>query len=54
MTKQDAQRWIYLRENNLFKMLDDTEYQELLRLNHLIMEASREIHNNNMLKGKQC
>ena len=53
MTKQQATRWIYLRENNIFKMLDDLEYEELIRLNHLVMEESHKIHNNNMLGEKK-
>ena len=32
--------------------LSDSDWRELVRLNHLIMEISHDIHNNNMLKDK--
>lgn len=51
ITKEMLNRWNYLRENNTFKMVNKEEYQELIRLNHLIMEEAHKIHNNNMLEN---
>jgi len=48
MTKKELMEWYKLSKN--IKKLDDNDYHELIRLNHLVMEASHEIHNNNMLK----
>jgi hypothetical protein len=51
MTKEELIKWFDLLQlvtKSGYK-LDKNDYSELLRLNHLVMEASHEIHNKNML-----
>jgi hypothetical protein len=48
MTQQELIEWQELR---MRKELDRGEYRELIRLNHLVMEVSHDIHNHNMMKG---
>ena len=50
MTKKDIDKWftLYRQVKNGYHM-EKIDWQELIRLNHLIMEASHEIHNKNML-----
>lgn len=55
MTKETLNEWYELREQvqNGWHM-SDSDKKELLRLNHLVMEACHKIHNDNMLqKGGQ-
>lgn len=51
MTKQELDQWYTLREQvvNGWHM-SDQDYRELIRLNHLVMDASHNIHNTNMLR----
>lgn len=54
MTKQELNQWYTLLEGELVcKQLGfnppQDEHLELIRLNHLVMEMSHEVHNNNML-----
>jgi hypothetical protein len=51
MTKKDLNNWYTLRIQfiNGYHM-EPWEWQELIRLNHLVMEATHDIHNKNMLK----
>ena len=51
MAQEELNRWFELYQLNTktgYK-LDKSEIQELVRLNHLVMEATHEIHNKNML-----
>jgi len=50
MTTQELKQWDTLRKQykNSYH-LSVSDWKELIRLNHLIMEASHDIHNNNML-----
>lgn len=52
MTKQELNQWWTLRKQivNGYHM-SDNDYKELIRLNHLVMEACHKIHNDNMLEG---
>lgn len=53
MKKEDLNKWymLYKQVKNGYHM-EPIDWRELIRLNHLIMEATHEIHNNNMLKGR--
>lgn len=53
MTKEQFEQWYALREQvvNGWHM-SEGDWQELLRLNYLVMEAANKIHNDNMLKGQ--
>lgn len=53
MTKEELEQWWTLREQivNGWHM-SDSDYRELIRLNHLVMEIAHKIHNDNMLSGK--
>ena len=50
MTTQELKQWDTLRKQykNGYH-LSVSDWKELIRLNHLIMEASHDIHNSNML-----
>jgi hypothetical protein len=53
MTKEEVLQWYKLMTNEkiVSKSIGfESDYQELIRLNHLIMEASHDIHNANMLR----
>lgn len=50
MTKKDLRTWYLLREQ--IATLSKIDKQELIRLNHLVMEATHGIHNDNMLDGR--
>ena len=54
MTKQEFDRWYELREQivNGWHM-EKSDWQELIRLNHLVMEASHKIHNDNMMEFRK-
>lgn len=54
MTDQDLKEWLVLwkQYNNGYHM-EPTDKQELVRLNHLIMEVCHKIHNNNMIGDLQ-
>lgn len=51
MTKKELQEWfvLYKQVNNGHQM-EKSDWVKLVRLNHLIMETSHEIHNKNMLE----
>ena len=51
MTKQELNQWFTLREQvkNGWH-LSENDWRELIRLNHLVMDATHEIHNHNMLR----
>lgn len=51
LSHQEVSEW-YELSGKIPTTLSNSDYQELIRLNHLVMEASHEIHNNNMLKGR--
>ena len=52
MTKKDLNEWYKLRIQYVNGYhLEPSDWRELVRLNHLVMEASHEIHNHNMLNG---
>jgi hypothetical protein len=54
MTKSDLNEWYKLREQLINGWyLSESDKQELIRLNHLVMEACHKIHNDNMLKDNQ-
>lgn len=51
MNKQDLENWYKLREQVVNGWhLSDHDKQELIRLNHLVMEATHKIHNDKMLE----
>jgi len=53
MTKEELKEWDRLRrEYSKEYSLSKSDWSELIRLNHLIMEVSHEIHNENMLSNK--
>lgn len=50
MTKEELERWFELRQQIVNGYhVSNWDMQELIRLNHLVMEASHEIHNQNMM-----
>lgn len=50
ISKEDLTNWYTLREQLVNAWhLSAGDKSELIRLNHLVMEASQEIHNKNML-----
>lgn len=54
MKKQDLNNWYkLLKQLNNGKMKNsyskDEDYRELIRLNHLVMEATNKIHNDHMM-----
>ncbi|MEL7592143.1 MAG: hypothetical protein AAGU17_12710 [Anaerolineaceae bacterium] len=57
MTQQELLRWWELLTNEDIKnkfVGFESDYRELIQLNHRVMEQVHEIHNNNMLrKDKQ-
>ena len=53
MTDQEYKDWLKLAKQ--FKNgyhLSKNDWKELLRLNHLLMELSHKIHNENQMKGR--
>lgn len=52
MTKEELNEW-YLLRNQLINgyHMEPSDTKELIRLNHLVMEASHYIHNKNMTEG---
>lgn len=53
MTQQELLRWWALLTNEDIKNKSvgfESDYRELIQLNHRVMEQAREIHNNNMLR----
>lgn len=55
MNKQELDQWYRLQKQLRIQRIsswnmDKSDYQELIRLNHLVMEASHKIHNDNMLE----
>lgn len=51
MTPQDLKDWDTLRQQFINGWhLSESDWRELTRLNHLVMEASHDIHNSNMLR----
>ena len=50
MTDKEIKQWtlLYKQVKNGYHM-EKNDWRELVRLNHLIMEASHDIHNKNML-----
>ena len=53
MTKEELKEWYLLREQVVNGWhLEPSDKQQLLRLNHLVMEACHKIHNDNMLENR--
>lgn len=51
MTEEDLKRWWELRQQLVNGWhLSDFDRKELVRLNHLVLEASSQIHNKNMME----
>lgn len=55
MNKKELDQWYRLQKQLRIQRIsswnmDKSDYQELIRLNHLVMEASHKIHNDNMLE----
>lgn len=51
MTPQELKDWATLREQHVNGWhMSENDWRELVRLNHLVMEASHDIHNTNMLR----
>lgn len=52
MTREELNIWYrYQKALKNGDYLENEDKKELVRLNHLVMEASHEIHNNNMLSA---
>lgn len=52
MTKEELNQWYMLQEQVVNGWhLSGQDKKELLRLNHLVMEASHKIHNDNMMNN---
>lgn len=52
MKKQELSQWFTLREQVVNGWhLSDSDKKELIRLNHMVMEAANKIHNDNMIDG---
>ena len=50
LTQDKLEQWYSLRQQTVNGYhMSDSDKRELIRLNHLIMEASHKIHNDNML-----
>ena len=50
MTKEELDKWYQLRQQVVNGYhLEPSDKQELIRLNHLVLEATHKIHNDNML-----
>ncbi len=54
MTQKELTQWYELRQQvvNGWHM-SDQDKQDLIRLNHLVMEASHKIHNDNMISKEK-
>lgn len=54
LTKDEALQWftLWLQVKNGYHM-EPSDKQELIRLNHLVMEVSHNIHNSHMMEGRQ-
>ena len=56
MTKKELDKWYLLYRQHKIKVagyfMDNSDYIELVRLNHLVMELCHEVHNENMLAKK--
>lgn len=52
MDKEILNQWfeLYSQKQNGYHM-SEADKKELIRLNHLVMEACHKIHNDNMLEG---
>lgn len=50
MKKQDLDNWykLWKQYNNGYHM-EKSDWSELVRLNHLVMETSHDVHNENMI-----
>ncbi len=55
MTKKELNQWYDLHKQivNGYHLSKD-DWQDLIRLNHLVMETSHAIHNKNMLEMKHA
>lgn len=52
MTKNELNEWYLLYQQYINSWhLETSDKRELIRLNHLVMEASHKIHNDNMLNN---
>jgi len=50
MTNQDLKDWYkWLRQYENGYHMEKSDWQELVRLNHLIMEKCHKVHNDNMM-----
>lgn len=53
ITAEELNQWFELKQQVVNGYhLSDGDWSELIRLNHRVMEASHEIHNDNMLGFK--
>ena len=53
MKKQELNDWYKLNKQMINGYhLSSSDWSELARLNHLVMEASHKIHNDNMLQDR--
>lgn len=54
MTNKELNEWyIWYRQYENGYHMSDWDWMEFVRLNHLVMEASHEIHNHNMMKDRK-
>lgn len=52
MTKQELKEWEVLKNQYVSGYhLSKEDWQELIRLNHLLLEITHKIHNENMLSA---
>lgn len=55
ITEDELKNWWTLREQFINGWhLSKSDWNELVRLNHLVMEASHKIHNDSMLNMRQA
>lgn len=54
ITQKELLEWLkwYNQWNNGYH-LSESDYAELIRLNHRVMELTHNVHNDNMLKDKE-
>ena len=55
MTNKELLEWLkwYRQYNNSYHM-SENDWKELVRLNHLVLDMTHEVHNVDMLKDRKC
>lgn len=53
ITDQEIKQWnMWINQIKNGYHISEDDWKEITRLNHLVMEASQDIHNNNMVRSK--